>query len=140
MSNTLEDFLKYTDSQKEVSLVIANDDIELLKFSKKLVLNNFQQIQNTFDLLNKVIKPSKSFFIVKKILSQDAFDIIVQYPFGAIRVEDKSSSKVYQVTPIFDNVSIVILMTEQSLNKTQKSGYALLNRVGLIYRSNNNGI
>ena len=63
MTNTFDDFLKFVNSQKEVSLAIAKDETELTQLASKLEEYKFRQAVDTSDLFKQITQPSKSFFV-----------------------------------------------------------------------------
>jgi hypothetical protein len=135
MTNTFEDFLKYTKSQKEVSLVIAKDDNEFDSFLKKLGDAQFRQAVDTSDLFKHITKASKSFVAVKDTLSKDLYDFAVQYPTGQVEIYDKFNLKSQIITPVYNDVTVVYVLTKAALKKTQESGFRILEIAGITYQS-----
>ena len=135
MTNTFEDFLKYANSQKEVSLMIAKDESELEDFVKKLNEAEFRQAVDTSDLFKHITKASKTFVTVKDSLSKDLYDFAVQYPTGQIEIYDKFNLKSQTVTPVYKDVAVTYILTKDTLNKTQESGFRILEQVGITYQS-----
>ncbi len=135
MTNTIKDFLKYANSQKEVSLMIAKDDGELESFTNKLREFEFKQAVDTADLFKQITKASKSFVVVKDILSKDLYDFAVQYPTGQVEIFDKFNLKSQIVTPSYKDVIVVFLMTKDTLKKAQEVGFMLLEQVGITYQN-----
>ncbi len=129
------DFLKYTSSQKEVSLAIAKDEIELQQLIKGLEADNFRQATDTADLFKHITKPSKVFVVVKDKLSKDLYDFIIQYPTGQIEIYDKFNLKSQLVTPVYGKVSVVFVITKDALKKTEELGHQILEHVGVTYQS-----
>lgn len=135
MNNNFTDFLKYAKSQKEVSLVMFNDDIELENTKIILKDNDYRQIDNLLELPNCVTQASKVFFIVENDFPKDLYDFIVQYSSGQIEIYDKSSLKSQIVTPIYDNVSVILVVNKEILQKAQISGLNILENIGLSYQN-----
>ncbi|MBU1033166.1 hypothetical protein KJ937_04540 [Patescibacteria group bacterium] len=135
MTNTFEDFLKYANSQKEISLVIAKDDDELESFTKKLSEAEFRQAVDTSDLFKHITKASKTFVAVKDALSKDLYDFAVQYPTGQIEIYDKFNLKSQTVVPVYKDVSVTYVLTKDAINKTQESGFRILEIAGITYQS-----
>jgi hypothetical protein len=135
MTNTFEDFLKYTKSQKEVSLVIAKDDNEFDSLLKKLGDAQFRQAVDTSDLFKHITKASKSFVAVKDNLSKDLYDFAVQYPTGQVEIYDKFNLKSQIITPVYNDVTVVYVLTKAALKKTQESGFRILEIAGITYQS-----
>jgi len=135
MVNTFDNFVKFTFSQKEVSLVIAKDKIELANFVKTLESKDFKQVTDISDLFKDIIKPAKIFLVTKDILSKDMYDFVAQYPTGQVEIYDKFNLKSQMVIPTYQGVSIIFIITRESLGKTQASGFRLLEQVGISYQS-----
>lgn len=135
MTNTFDDFLKFTLSQKDVSLAIANDDSELIELMKKLEEKEFRQAVDTSDLFKQITQPSKSFFVAKESLSKDMYDFVVQYPTGQVEIYDKFNLKSQTVMPSYKDVTIIFLITKEVLKKAQEAGFMLLEKVGITYQS-----
>jgi hypothetical protein len=135
MTNTIKDFLKYANSQKEVSLMIAKDDDELESFTKKLSEAEFRQAVDTSDLFKQITKASKSFVVIKDILPKDLYDFAVQYPTGQVEIYDKFNLKSQTVTPVYKDVTVVYVLTKTALKKTQESGFGILELAGITYQA-----
>jgi len=135
MPNTFNDFLKYTSSQKEVSLAIAKDDTELSELVTTLEGQQFRQAVDASDLFKQITQPGKVFFVVKETLPKDMYDFVVQYPTGQIEIYDKFNLKSQTVTPSYKDVSVIFIMTKGALTKTQESGFRILEQVGITYQS-----
>lgn len=135
MANPFNNFLNFTSSQKEISLVIAKDKVELSNFVKKLKNEGFNQTPEALDLFKYITKPAKVFFVIQKILSKDIYDFMIQYPTGQIEIYNKSNLKSQTVIPIYKDVSIIFIITKETLKKTQEFGFRILEQVGITYQS-----
>lgn len=135
MTNTIDDFLKFALSQKDVSLAIAKDDSELTELMTKLEENGFRQAVDTSDLFKQMTQSSKSFFVAKESLSKDMYDFVVQYPTGQVEIYDKFNLKSQTAIPSYKDVTIIFLITKEVLKKTQEAGFMLLENVGITYQS-----
>lgn len=135
MTNTFDDFLKFVNSQKEVSLAIAKDETELAQLANKLEEHKFRQAVDTSDLFKQITQPSKSFFVAKENLSKDMYDFAVQYPTGQVEIYDKFNLKSQTVTPSYKDVAVVFLITKDTLKKVQETGFMLLEQVGITYQN-----
>lgn len=135
MTNTFEDFLKYANHQKEVSLMIAKDDSELGHFVKKLNEADFRQAVDTSDLFKQITKASKTFVAVKDSLSKDLYDFAVQYPTGQIEIYDKFNLKSQTEVPAYKDVCVIYVLTKTAIKKTQESNFRILEIAGITYQS-----
>lgn len=135
MANPFNDFLRFTSSQKEISLIIAKDEMELSSFVKILEDEGFNQTFDTLDLFKYINTPANVFFVVKETLSKDMYDFMVQYPTGQVEIYDKFNLKSQTVIPIYRDVSIIFIITKEILKRTQESGFRILEQVGITYQS-----
>lgn len=135
MTNTFDDFLKFVNSQKEVSLAIAKDETELAQLASKLEEYKFRQAVDISDLFKQITQPSKSFFVAKESLSKDMYDFVVQYPTGQVEIYDKFNLKSQTVIPNYKDVTVILLITKEVLKKAQEAGFLLLEKVGITYQS-----
>lgn len=133
--NSISDFINYTKSQQEVSLVIAKDTKELDDFVQVLADHDFRQAIDTSELFKRITAPSKVYYVVRDSLPKKIYDFIVQYPTGQIEIFDKEAKKSEIVSPLYKDVSVVILVTKESLSNIQKGGFRLLENVGITYQS-----
>jgi len=135
MQKSFTDFLKHAPSQKEVSLAITKDKTELQELVKSLEKDGFRQATDVLDLFKRIAKPSsKVFFVAKELLPKDVYDFMIQYPTGQIEIYDKFNLKSKLVTPVYDGVSVIFVMTKKSLRKSQELGYRILEQVGITYQ------
>ena len=135
MNSKFNDFLKYTNSQKEVSLIIAKDEKELEEFVEILSLADYRQAVDTQELFKRIINPSKVYFIIRNTLHKDIYDFILQYPTGQVEIFDKERMKSETVSPVYNGVSIILLITKQALSSIQQTGQPLLENTGLTYQN-----
>jgi hypothetical protein len=135
MANTFSDFIRFTSSQKEISLIIAKDEVELASFVKTLKDKDFKQTLEALDLFKYITTPSKVFFVIQKTLSKDMYDFMVQYPTGQVEIYDKFNLKSQTVIPIYKNVSVIFIITKETLKKIQESGFHILEQVGITYQN-----
>lgn len=135
MANPFNNFIKFISSQKEISLVVAKDEVELSGFVKILEDEGFNQTLDTLDLFKFINTPSKVFFVIKETLSKDMYDFMVQYPTGQVEIYDKFNLKSQTVIPTYKDVSIIFIITKETLKKTQESGFHVLEQVGMTYQN-----
>jgi len=131
--NSLNNFLKYTLSQKEVSLVIAKNDEELVHFQRTLENNYFKKATEIFQLISNIDEPQKIYFVITDI-SKDLYDFLLQYPSGQVEIFDSKKMRSTIISPIYNGVSVVFLVTKETLSQIQKGGFPVLEAVGLTYQ------
>lgn len=133
MNQKLVDFLRYTNSQNEVSLIISQTPEELEDHIKTLNQCSFEMIASASELLLSTNKQSKKYFISIEPLSPFIFDFICQYPQQKILLSDNDQSlREFSIT--HENSSLVLIITDDALTKTIDSNMDLLNKVGIIFR------
>jgi len=131
--NSLNNFLKYTLSQKEVSLVIAKNAEELTRFQEVLENNYFKRATEIFQLIANIDEPQKIYFVITDI-SKDLYDFLLQYPSGQVEIFDSKKMRSTIISPIYDGVSVVFLVTKETLSQIQKGEFPVLEAVGLTYQ------
>lgn len=133
-NNGFSDFLDRTLSQKEISLIIVEDDGELNNFQDVLSKKGFRQAIGIYQLLTNITFPNKVFFRLNENLAKDVYDFVVQYPTGQIEIFDKDRMNGKITKPSYENVSVIFITTRKNLGKIQKEGYSLLSNVGMTYQ------
>lgn len=133
-NNGFNDFLCHTFSQKDTSLIIAEDDTELNNFQAILLKQGFRQVSGVYQLLTNITFPNKVFFILNENLAKDVYDFIVQYPTGQIEIFDKDRMNGKITRPSYEDVSVIFITTKENLGKIRKEGYNLLSNVGMTYQ------
>lgn len=131
--NSLNNFLKYTLSQKEVSLVIARNDEELARFQEVLESNYFKKATEILTLISNIDEPQKIYFVITDI-SKDLYDFLLQYPSGQVEIFDSQKMKSAIISPIYQGVSVVFLIKKETLSQIQKGEFPVLEAVGLTYQ------
>lgn len=131
--NSLNNFLKYTLSQKEVSLVIAKNDEELVRFQEVLESNYFKKATEILTLISHIDEPQKIYFVITDI-SKDLYDFLLQYPSGQVEIFDSQKMKSTIINPIYNGVSVVFLIKKETLSQVQKGEFPMLEAVGLTYQ------
>jgi hypothetical protein len=130
--NNFNEFLNHSLSQKEISLVIAQNNQDFQKITKNLKKVNYQQCNDIFKLLKLISQPSKIFIPIKDKISKDIYDFVAQYPTSQIEIYNKTKLKSQVSTPIYQNVSIIVLIKKDFLKKTK---FPLLEKVGITYQN-----
>jgi hypothetical protein len=133
--NKFTNFLRFTNSQKEVSLIIAKDDVELSQLQVQLDENGFKKIGNYIGLLMHIQYPSKNYFVIHKYMPKEIYDLILQYPTGQVEIFDQYKMKSETAKPLYKDISMVLITTKDILSTIQKAGYQLLENVGITYQS-----
>ncbi len=129
------DFLQHTTSQKEVSLVIAQDEPELKELRAVLDQKAFTQLVDHPEFFRYISTPSKIYFVIQNHMPKRIYDFIMQYPTGQVEIFDKNKMKAVVISPIYKDVAVVILMTKETLGNIQKSEFQILEKVGMTYQS-----
>lgn len=130
-----QDFLDFTRSQEAVSLVLAKDESEQTQFLSVLIDQGFREMKNVEMFLSAVTSPSKLFYVMQPDLPKEMNEFISQYPTRHIGIFNTSTGKNMIATPLYENVSIVCIITKENLQKIQQQGYTLFDKVGLTFQS-----
>lgn len=129
-----DEFLNYTFGQKEVSLAVINDMGEFDQLNSSLQEKGFVEAKSELEFFNNIREESNTFFLVKGVLPKKIYDIIVQFPTGQIEIFDDSKMETQVIKPDRSKISVLILLTESGLKEIEKSGYFIVDKVGLTYR------
>lgn len=127
----VQDFLTKTKGSREVSLVIAKDEHELLSFKKNIEEQGF----NKSESIRRLMVAKQSYFVIDVHLGKKVYDFMVQYPTGQVEIFSKKLMKSEIISPDYENSSIVFLIDKNVLQKFQQAGIDLLSVVGLTYQS-----
>lgn len=134
-SGNFQEFLRFIDSGQEVSLALAKDASELKHLQQLLDDHHFKQATLVSQLLLHIETPCKIYVLVQNRLSKNLYDFILQYPTGQVEIFDGKNLKSTVANPIYKNVSIVFLMTKETLTQIQKNNFQILDKVGITYQS-----
>lgn len=129
------EFLKFTESRKEISLAIAKDETELTELKDILERNHFRKATQVSQLMLHMESAAKVYFVISDQISKDLYDFIVQYPTGRVQIFDASKMKSNIAVPSYKDVSIVLLLTKETISKLEKSQFQILEIVGITYQS-----
>lgn len=133
--SNFQEFIKYTNSRKEVSLAIAKNEDELKEFKETLEKHRFRQATEVPQLMLHMDSATKLYFVVEDNLQKDLYDFILQYPTGQVEIFDTFKMKANISVPSYKNVSIVLLMTKETLLKLQQNDFQILENVGITYQN-----
>lgn len=134
MEDTFEDFLLKTESQKEVSLVIVQEDQDIEEIIEVLEKFQYKNMVNLPSLLKEIERPSRVCVFLEKVFPRKLYDFISQYPTGNIEVYDNETSGSQVAFPLYDGVSIVVVAKQSALDYAKRLGYSVLEKVGLTFR------
>lgn len=132
MQQETKKFLQLATSAKEVSLMVAKDEKELEKLEQEVSDFGFRKTQNIREIFNAVRDGEKTYFILKDELGNNIYNILAQYPTGQINAYDGQKNLV--ANPNYQAGAVLVLITEENLNKIEKGEKSLLNVVGLTWR------
>lgn len=130
-----QEFIKFTNSQKEVSLAIAKNEEELKEFKEALEKHHFRQATEVSQLMLHMDSATKLYFILTDNLSKDLYDFILQYPTGRVQIFNPDKMKSNISVPVYKDVSIVLVIAKDDLAKLQNSEFPILENVGITYQS-----
>lgn len=133
-NNSLDDFLKYTLSQKEVALVIAKDEEELRKFRETLHDHGCKQVAVGTELIDYVTSSNKVFYQIDGVLPKPVYDFVIQYPTGQVEQYNRDTKKSEVVTPIYRDSAFILLTTQETLSKVEQNGFQILANAGMAYK------
>ena len=128
-------FLEYTLSQKDISLIIAKDNEELKEFVLELKSGDYKYLKNIWEVMDFAGTEGKGCFAMDERIEKELYDFIVQYPTGQAEIWDKNKNDFRVLSPKYEGVSLVFLISKQDLDNIKKQGFEILSKVGLTYQS-----
>jgi len=134
-NDTFNSFLSRTPSQKEVSLVIAQDESEQKALTAKLRELDFRNASSPLDLLEVLKTPSQVYVVLDGQWSKELYDVCVQYPTGTIELLDCEHMAPVVVTPQYESTALVYVITKDALIEIEKQGYQLRQATGLTFQT-----
>lgn len=127
-------FLGYTIGAKDISLIIAHDSDEMKEFVMELKNEGYKYLKNILEAIDFAGNDGKGCFAMDDILAKDLYDFIVQYPTGQVQIWDGGKNDFRVLTPRYDGVSLVFLITKEDLENIKNQGFEILGKVGLTYQ------
>lgn len=134
-TNTLSEFLGFTTSQKEVSLMIAKDADEQTAFQDQLEANGFEEAKSMADILDKVQKPTKLFIVLHTNFTKHLYDFMIQYPTGQIELSHLHQMDTRVISPHYIGSSVIFLTTIDHVEQYFRDGFDIKSHTGLTYQS-----
>lgn len=130
-------FIKFiaVPSIKEVGLVIAEDTAELKNFEKTLAKDGFSEVGNAKSLFEGIARGGKFYSIIGGDLPKDLYDILAQYETGQVEFFNQSDMTSDAITPEYENLSVMFLVTEKMFKGLPDTQRQLLASIGPVYRS-----
>lgn len=132
MNDDLTKFINYSVSQKEVSLIVTKDEEEAQRTVKTLTNVGYSQVSEIKEILKLITRPAKILVVLNNDFPKEIYDFVVQYPTGQVEIYDKEKLKSEAVTPIYKDVSIILIADKKTI---EKSKLPILEKLGLTYRS-----
>ena len=134
-SKRIKEYLHFAKSQKEVGLMIAENDKELKEFEKELILLNFSKSNNIIDLGKSLKKQGKNYMVLKNEDLKNVYDFLIQYPTGQIEIFNQELMKSDIIIPEYSKNTVLFVVTKEILLKIKDEGYDLLSYAGLTYQN-----
>ena len=129
---SIEEFLSVMIGSREVGLVIAKNEAEILSFVKAMNRFDFKRLDSVLEYQNTDY--GQYVIIENKDKFKEIYDFVCQYPLTVISLFDSVNSKTISFKPDYKN-PVVVLATDEILKDFQKIGFDLFGRVGPTYRS-----
>lgn len=137
MENTKFDkFLSDSTSQKELSLMLAENDDEFIRLRDLLEKNGYNFASDIVSQLNNLNNDDKICFVINN--ETDAkllYDFALQYPTGQINLIDDKAMKNINISPNYDNKSMILILTDNQLGNLKKNNFDFLSVCGMTYRN-----
>lgn len=137
MENTKFDkFLTDSTSQKEISLVLVENSEDFADLKDSLVKNGYNFSSDIISKLNNLNNDDKICFVINN--ETDAkllYDFALQYPTGQINLFDDKVMETINISPSYDNKSLLLLLTDNQLENLKNINFDFLSVSGMTYRN-----
>ncbi len=130
----LNKFLSLASGQREVALIIAQDEIHLRELERSLEEKGFGKAGSASELARRIAEPGKIFFTLTATVDKSAYDFVAQYPTGQVEIFDHSQMRSHVATPDYQGLSVAVLVTQQDLATLEGHGYGLRTHTGIAYQ------
>ena len=114
--------------------MIAKNEEELKEFEELLDKHHYKKATYVSQLLLYIDSPSKIYFHINSNVPKELYDFVLQYPTGQVEIFDTKKMSSTTVAPIYNDVSIILLITKERLSQIQKGEFQILSIVGLTYQ------
>lgn len=129
-----EQFLNCTTGQNEVSLAVVDDQNEIERIGNVLTNHGFAEAGTEVDFFDNISGEKSTFLVVNQKLSKKVYDILVQFPTGQIETFNEVEMRPEVIKPNRAKFGVLLIFTKSSLEKTEKEGFAIMDKVGLTFR------
>jgi hypothetical protein len=131
----LVSFLGRTPSQKDVSLVIAEDTTQLSSIEKHIIHEGFSKAHSLSELFlllsneNKILVHLSDTVDIKPL-----YDFLVQYPTGQVEILNSETMESTILHPKYTDKAIIFLTEKDQLLKIESQGFLVRSYAGLTYQ------
>ncbi len=130
----LKKFLQVASGQKEVALIIAQDETELQELQQSLKKSGFTKVDRTSELLTRMDKPGKLLFTFSGTINKNVYDFLIQYSTGQVEIFDRTTMQSQVAVPNYRNLSVVALITKKDLLALEKQGFSIRENTGVAFQ------
>lgn len=127
-------FLTDSLSQKEVSLIIAENENELAHYQKWLNDSGYKDALNAGLLLANIKHHKKLYLTLDDTGAKEAYDFAIQYPTSQVELFDPKTMKAINESFDQKNASVVFLATKHQLAQLEKQNYDYRSITGMAFR------
>lgn len=132
MREDIQKFLVRTNGSIEASLMILQNEQELLELEQEVADFGFQKTKNVREIFNAIKEGKKLYFILSSDFGNNIYNIIAQYSTGQVTAYDGKNNLV--ANPNYQKGAVLILITKENLEKIEKSGKSLLKLAGISWQ------
>ena len=134
-NDELKKFLQVASGQKEVALIIAEDETQVQELQQSLKKSGFTKVDRTSELLNRMDKPGKLLFTFSGTINKNVYDFLMQYPTGQVEIFDHSAMQSQVSVPNYKNLSVIALITKRNLVVLENQGFSIRMNTGVAYQA-----
>lgn len=116
--------------------MLAENDDELIRLRDLLEKNGYNIPSDIFSQFNNLNDNDKICFIINdETDTKLLYDFALQYPTGQVNLLDHKTLKNINISPTYDNKSLILLLTDNQLEGLIKINFDFLSVSGMTYRN-----
>lgn len=127
-SPALQEFIRHTLGQKEVSLCIAENEGAREKMAQELEKRGFTRGEPY------ECGKGKHYAFLATPLQKEWYDVIAQYATGMIELFDKEKMESHIITPQYPVSALILLIVKSDLFEIERQGFSIRDKVGITYQ------
>lgn len=134
-SKKLSQFIKDSQGEKELSLILAKSDEEFIKFHTLLTEEGYIGSDDIYSALTHLDRHKRICLVINNKSAKLLYDFALQYPTGQVNILNPKTMVNMSFNPEYENHSIILLTTVDYSEHIAKNNLNFLNNTGMVYKS-----